>query len=507
MRIADGAAATKLSRGLWVGALLVMTGLAALLTVPGLGEMPFSRDEVASITDAHRSLGGTWDVVRHREANMWPYYLLLNGWTRLGTGETFVRLPTALFAVATVPLAMVLARRTFGDAAAVACGLGLALSTMLLDAGQEARAYALVALLAVASTLLLVEGVRRPRTGLWVAYGLVAALMVHCHMLSSLVIVAQLASLLFLPRAEIPFRELRIGVVVLAVGVAPMAFYALTKDSGQTSWIPAVDAYAVGGFARSATGGDALIALYALLFAAVAAGLVSRLRTSGRSRETWLEALVLLWVVLPPAALAIISVVKPLFTTQYLTGVVPGVALLLGLAVARLRPPRLALGAGALVLALTAVSAARHGPPFPKSATGKAAAQYVLERARPGDGVAYGPAFTRVEFDWYLRRLAPGRPGAVVPVDLDVLPGSTPQTEGDLFAREAPAADVARRMAGAPRIWLISVPNVVWHPTPEPVLAVGPAILRRSFTASQTQRFGDLTVRLYTRRVAAPPHT
>jgi mannosyltransferase len=504
VRTSDGAAATQLPRALWVGALVAMSALAALSALHGLGQMPFWRDEVASVTDAHRSLGGTWDVVRHREANMWPYYLLLNGWTRLGTGEAFVRLPTALFAIATVPVAMVLARRTFGDAAAVATGLALALNTMLLDAGQEARAYALVALLATVSTLLFVEAMRRPRAGLWVAYGLVAALMVHCHMLSSLVIVAQLASLLFLPRDEIPLRELRTGIVVLAIGVSPMAYYALTNDSGQTSWIPALSVGAVGGFARSATGGYVLVFLYALLFAAVAHGLLTRVRATGRSRETWLEALVLLWVALPPVALLIISVGKPLFTTQYLIGVVPGVGLLLGLAVARLRPPRAALGAGALVLAVTAVSTVLHDQPAAKPANGKAAAQYVLDRARPGDGVAYAPAFTRVEFRYHLERVG-ARHRSAVPADLDILPGSTPQTEGDLFAREAPAADVARRMGRARRIWLVGAPDSDWHPTAEPVMAVGPAILRRWFIASAPQRFGDLQVRLYTRRVAAAP--
>jgi mannosyltransferase len=501
--ISAGAAAAKWPRGLWGGAVLAMVAIAAWSALRGLGDVPFWRDEIASVTDAHRSLGGTWDVVRHREANMWPYYLLLNGWTRLGTDEAFVRLPSAVFAIATVPVTMLLARRAFGDVAAVAAGLVLALNTMLTDAGQEARAYALVALLAALSTLLLVAAVRRPRTGAWVAYALVAALMVHCHMLSALVVVAQLASLLFLPRAEVPVRELRIAVAVLAVAVSPMVLYALTSDSGQTSWIEKISVGAVGGFAKTATGNVLLVVLYAALFAAVAAGLIARLRRAGRSHQTWLEALVLLWVALPPVALAIVSVGKPLFTTQYLIGTVPGLALLLGAAVTALRPARVALGAGAVVLAVTAVATAVHDHPAAKPENPKGAAEYVLAGARPGDGVAYGPAFARVGVAYYLGRLrVPGTPALT---DLDVARGSTPEREGDLFAREAPAAEVAGRMRQARRIWMVGALESRWHPTAEPVLDVGPAILRRWFVASAPRRFGDLTVRLYTRRTAARP--
>ena len=44
---------------------------AALVVVPGLGFEPFWRDETWSVTIAHRSLAGTLDVLRNREANMY----------------------------------------------------------------------------------------------------------------------------------------------------------------------------------------------------------------------------------------------------------------------------------------------------------------------------------------------------------------------------------------------------------------------------------------------------
>jgi mannosyltransferase len=481
-------------------AVALATALAAAFVLWHLGRAPLDRDEVASVTDAHRSLGGTLDVLWAREGNMWPYYLFLNGWTHLGgTGEAWVRLPAALCAIGSVPVTMFLARRLFGDLAAVLSGVALACSPMLLETAQFARAYGVILLLVVISATLLVAGVRRPRRGTWIAWGLVSGFAAHFHMLSVLVVAAQAASLLLLPRDAVPWRDVRAGAIALLVVIAPMVVYALLGDSGQTSWVPALSAHELAGFGKSVTGSRPLELLVALLYVFAAWALLTQVRREGRSEDAWRQGLVLGWIVLPPLALAVLSVAKPLFTPNYLVGVLPAVPLLVGMVATRPAPPllhRVALPAAVLAVALTVVAQVRHDHPTAKGEDLRAAARFVAARAQPGDGLAYGPAFARPGFTFYFARANP----AAQPADLDLEPGRGPLEVGDLFGQEDTNATVAANLQRTRRVWLIGYPVSSWHPTPEPVLAVAPRILHARFTNVTTRRFGDFQVALWQRR-------
>lgn len=480
-------------------AVALATALAAVFVLWHLGRAPLDRDEVASVTDAHRSLGGTLDVLWAREGNMWPYYLFLNLWTHLGgTGEAWVRLPAALCAIASVPVTMFLARRLFGVPAAVLTGLTLACTPMLLETAQFARAYGVILLLMVISASLLVAGVERPRRATWIAWGVVSGFAAHFHMLSALVVFGQAASLLLLPRAAVPWRDVRAGAIAFGIVIAPMVVYALLGDSGQTSWIGPITAQALAGFGKSVSGSRPLELLVALLYACALVTLVVQVRRDGRSDDAWRQGLVLGWIVLPPVALAILSVAKPLFTPNYLVGVLPAVALLVGMVATRTPPPlgRVALPLAVLAVALTVVAQVRHDHPTGKGEDLRGAARFVAARAQPGDGLAYGPAFARPGFRFYFDRARP----AAQPADLDLKPGRGPLQVGDLFGQEDTPAHVAANLRRARRVWLVGYPVSSWHPTPEPVLDLAPRILHEQFTRVTTRRFGEFQVALWQHR-------
>ena len=479
-------------------AVALATALAAVFVLWHLGRAPLDRDEVASVTDAHRSLGGTLDVLWAREGNMWPYYLFLNLWTHLGgTGEAWVRLPAALCAIACVPVTMFLARRLFGVPAAVLTGVTLACTPMLLETAQFARAYGVILLLMVISASLLVAGVLRPRRATWIAWGVVSGFAAHFHMLSALVVCGQAASLLLLPRDAVPWRELRAGAIAFGVVIAPMVVYALLGDSGQTSWIGPITVNALAGFGKSISGNRPLEVLVALLYAAALVALVVQVRRDGRSEDAWRQGLVLGWIVLPPLALAIVSVAKPLFTPNYLVGVLPAVALLVGMVATRPSPvQRYALPVAVLAVALTVVAQVRHDHPSASHEDLRAAAGFVAARTQPGDGLAYGPAFARPGFSFYFDRART----AARPTDLDLKPGRGPLQVGDLFGQEDTPEHVTANLRGARRVWLVGYPVSSWHPTPEPVLDVAPKILHEQFTRVTTRRFGEFQVALWQRR-------
>ncbi len=76
------------------------------------------------------------------------YYLLLHGWQRLlGDGAAMVRLPSALLGIAAIPVLYWAGRIFVGRRAAMVAATLLAVSPFHVRYGQEARMYALMALL------------------------------------------------------------------------------------------------------------------------------------------------------------------------------------------------------------------------------------------------------------------------------------------------------------------------------------------------------------------------
>jgi len=130
-------------------ALFSFTLLALWLRLRGLTDQPLWFDEVLTIvrSDAPTPLG----VLAHQLADCQvPLYdLLMWAVTQLfGTGELAARLPSALLGTALVPATWVLARATFGGfgSALIAAPL-VAVAPVVVAYGQEARQYALFALL------------------------------------------------------------------------------------------------------------------------------------------------------------------------------------------------------------------------------------------------------------------------------------------------------------------------------------------------------------------------
>ena len=103
-----------------------------------------------------RLLDGSLDEVLHRiparESTPPLYYLLAWVWSRpFGTGEVGLRSLSALLGTVTVPVAWLAARQLLAERGALVAAALVAVNPLLVWEGQEARAYALLALLGVAS--------------------------------------------------------------------------------------------------------------------------------------------------------------------------------------------------------------------------------------------------------------------------------------------------------------------------------------------------------------------
>jgi mannosyltransferase len=489
------------SRQATLALLAVPTVVAAVLVLWRIGHVSLWRDEVASVTITGRSFSSMWHVIVHHESNMALFDLLLHGWQQLGHGDGFLRLPSAAFAIATVPVTMLVARRLGGDVAAAVAGLVVALNGFVVVFGQQVRGYSLTMLLAAVAALTLLRALESGRRRDWVLWTLSIAALPYTHLLGILVVVAQIASLALYPWGRLPLRALAASIAAAGVLYLPIAIFMKSGDHNRTSWVPPLGQDLVRRTVEALAGNMAMFLVLVLCALVVLGGLVAVLRRDrALSEEGWRLALPLCWVAIPPFLLGVICIAQETWVDRYLIGIVPAFGVLAGVAVTVLRARFGTLAAVALtvVLALGAVrAAAGESHPAVIGDDLRGAAALVTAQTRPGDQLIYAPAFARVGLQYYLDQ--EDRP---TPRDLALDPRQTAVLRGDLFARELPSAEIATRMRAARRLWVLGYGFGAdgWHPTPETTIAVAPAILRRDFRLTERRAFGGGVVALYEHR-------
>ena len=191
------------------------------------------------------------------------------------------------------------------------------------------------------------------------------------------------------------------------------------------------------------------------------------------------------------------SLVEPLFLSRYAIGSVPALAILVALGTARVADRSRAAGVAVVALIVALAALARVDLADERKEDLRAAARDIAAAARPGDGIAYAPAFARVGVSWYLRSVV----DRATPRDFALAPGGSPEQVGDLYARELPPERVAAELRRHQRVWLAGYPGSTWHPTPEPVLAAGLPVLRAEYRLARSHAHRGITVHLYERRV------
>jgi len=166
----------------------VLLVLAAVLRFYRLGHASLWIDELFSVCwsqlDLHFLLGAGARV----ETNPPGYYVLLHGWMEaFGTAEAAVRALSAVASTATVVVVYAIARLMGGRAAARLSGFFLAVNPVAVAFAQEARGYALLALINGLGLLSIVGYQRRleatgSRSWVWLAafiLAMIAAPWVH----------------------------------------------------------------------------------------------------------------------------------------------------------------------------------------------------------------------------------------------------------------------------------------------------------------------------------------
>jgi mannosyltransferase len=377
------------------------TVLALALRVAAFDESFFGDELFTHVISTRPSLRGVLAGVRSTLEITPPLFFVV-AWVfgKLGDPFVWLRMPSLIAGVATVPLVYVLGVRTVGRSAALA-GTGLfALSPFAIFYAAEARAYALMTLLVVLSTLALLRALETDDRRWWVALALLVLAAMYAHYTAIFVLAAQAGWAAWTHRERLrPLVLAHAGAVLLYLPWVPFAI----DDSNAPNQrvIGALEPFGPATVARN-TGrlvdGGPFARLtdlpgtpaFVLLGLAAAVGLGALARRAWASRSLRLPprtALIAALGLAAPVGAALYSAGSDdLFVARNLISSLP--ALCLAFAALLVALPRvLSTAALALAFAALGIGAAAtlesdtHRPAYEQ------AAGFVEERARPGDVV------------------------------------------------------------------------------------------------------------------------
>lgn len=373
--------------------------VAFVLMLLGSAQPSFWFDEAATISGASRDLPSLWNLLQHVDAVHGLYYVAMHGLLAVAPPTEFVlRLPSAIAVAATVPMAYLIGRRlasrTVGAIGAIMF-LVLPRTTWM---ATEARSFALATLLA--SLLVLVVLVTLERGGWW-RYLLVAVIAVAGTLLFVYVVllVAALGLSALFARVSRARRAWVIGALALAVVLSAPFIAVVASQEGQLGGVKPVGR----GFPRYflidqffmeqkwvALGIAALCVLLALV------GFLRRRR--GRPlpvpflRERFGAVLLASWLLLPPAAIAAVSLLlgRSIYQPRALAFTAPAVALLIACLIAWTLKGWWRHAAVAVLVVASAPAYFQARTDTAKEFTDwRLAAELIASEATPGTAVVY----------------------------------------------------------------------------------------------------------------------
>jgi len=441
-----------------------LAALAVMLRFEGLTRQSLWADEGNSWGMALRSLS---EIGPAAAGDIHPplYYYLLNLWCRLfGTTEAGMRSLSAVFGCLTVLVVYLWARRLAGGWAAVGAGSLAAISPFAVYYSQEARAYALVALLTALSCWTLTEYMRasseggRPRRWL-LAYVLAAAALLWSHYLGLAVVGLHNSVLLFWLWRRQDGREALLRQWLLAQAAVLLLFLPwLPRLFGSAGDWPAISTrepigfylqemvrlYGEGPGAMDVSTWSVLALVPALLGAAL-------WLLQGRRRTLW--ALVALAAVWPGLALWLLSLLRPAYRAKFLLLGLPAYHVLAGAGMAGLATwvgrrtgwaaglmVGLLLGALTVPAAVTGLEGYRSGRTAVRDDY-RGLSAFLTAAAGPEAAIVLNAPGQVEVFDYYY-----AGPAAVYPLPKDRPP--------DAVALESALSDIAARH---PRVY-----SVIW---------------------------------------------
>jgi Dolichyl-phosphate-mannose-protein mannosyltransferase len=405
----------RLATETWHPTLIVMALTAVGVVLRAIvADQSIFADELSTYwISATHGLGGVLSLlygtgrIAHAEITPPLYFVLAWLTTRLGDSPELLRLPSLIAGTATIPIVYLLGLRTVGRRAALVATAVTALAPFAIYYSADARAYGVMMLALLVSTLAMLQALDTGRARWWGLYAISACAAFYSHYTCAFVLGAQLlwvvwahpearraavlatvaAGVGVLPWLPGLINDYRSPTVKILNALSPFTFSDIRIDLAH--WVIGYPETFAGGLTRLP--GKIALILFAAAVLIGGGGLISALRGAPmRARLAGVDRRVVLVVGLalatPVAELVLGVAGNSLFSVRDLGASWPYLALT-GAAVLALSGPRAALLGAVLALIAFALGAVKMlGGDFQRPDY-QGAASYVVQNARPGDVV------------------------------------------------------------------------------------------------------------------------
>ena len=392
---------------LWLTAITI---IAAGFRFAGLGSKSLWLDEAYSQWLARSSFSSVWHDLSSPQVNdsvfalyMSLYYTFLHFWVRLADSEIWLRLPSALCGLATVPLLYALGSRLFTKRVGLAAAFLLAVQPVHVAYSQEARSYSLCVFLSVAAFYFFIRALHEGARKWWLLYVMTSVLAIYSHLFAVFLLPAQWLSLFFLDRKKEHLKSAILSATSILVLIAPIFTLAIVKDFGKFPWADEPGIRDLFHAVQILTGAGLKSPIYVFVLATAGVSFYRTWRNAGESALRWRHALLWGWLLLPVASVVLASLWKPPLFPRYLIISLPASTLLAAVGLSR-------FGSNAKFTAATVVLGALFVPAIftyyakPKE-DWRGATAYLLARARSDDGIVFYREWGQQPFDYYRERM------------------------------------------------------------------------------------------------------
>ncbi len=299
------------------------------------------------------------------------YYLMLKGWAGLfGWSEAALRSLSVLAFGGSIVMGALLAKRLFGVRAALMSLPVMALSPFLLRYGFEIRMYALASLIGVAATYVLVTA-RETRTKtqqwrLYVLYAFLVAIGVYTLYYTVLLWIAHFVWLVVMavknkkPIIKTPWFAAFVGAVLLFLPWLP-SFVSQIGNGALAAISQPMTLDNLGGIVSFAflympawqlDGYTTIIIVFVMILIGILTHRAFKTATKKERSYLWL---LICYFLIPVIMIALLSLAKPLYVERYLSHVLIGGLLFVGVIIAqatRNSSPRITFSIGVFFVVL-----------------------------------------------------------------------------------------------------------------------------------------------------------
>ncbi|MGD2049496.1 MAG: glycosyltransferase family 39 protein [Chloroflexota bacterium] len=427
--------------------MLVLTGLViigSILRLFYLADKSIWLDEAFSVFLSQQTVGDLLRLVVRSDAHPPLYYLLLKLWLLPGDSAGYVRLLSAIFSIAAIPLMYLVVSSLFDDVQAGLIGAGiLAFSPLHIWYAQEARMYALLIFFVLASAAFFIRALQNGLAKDWIGYAFTTTLALYTDY-AAIWYFLGISVFYLLSWKRFPDRSkawmLSQASILIAFSPWLRAFFEQTEQITESFWLSSPTFQTVLGVFldfNSLNFPWIAISILYMTMIFVWAYIVPD--------NSWQRRLVSIWLFMPVVISLILSLRQPIFLTRNLIIASIGYYILIVATIRRFKSARV-MALLLLPLFIMNLISIGHNVWNEEKEDWRDLTAHLAALARnTQDGlIIFNPPYAELPFDYYFQHY-----------DLDLDRQGYPEDEILLHPEPKRVNNVTNLLANRPYIWLV----------------------------------------------------